>query len=52
MKTADEIIAYLEKEMADANEKYNQAKGNNAQEAFCQLIKEDVIKQILENITK
>ena len=52
MKTAEEIVVYLEKELAEANEKYNQAKGNNAYEALCQLAKESVIEQLLENINK
>ena len=52
MKTVEQIIAYMEKELADASEKYNQANGNNAYEALCQLVKESVIKQLLENINK
>lgn len=52
MKTVEEIVVYLEKEVADANEKYNQAQGNNAYEALCQLVKESVIKQLLEEINK
>jgi hypothetical protein len=52
MKTAEEIVEYLEKELAEASKMYNQAKGNNAYEALCQLVKESILTQLLEEIKK
>lgn len=52
MKTVEEIVLHLEKELADANEKCNEAQGNNAYEALCQLVKESVLTQLLEEIKK
>jgi hypothetical protein len=50
MKTAEEIIAYLEAELAEAYELHDQAKGKDAQEALCQLIRATVILHLLEEI--
>ena len=50
MKTAEEIIAYLEAELAEATEKHEQAKGNNAQEALFYLVRLNTITSLLENI--
>jgi hypothetical protein len=52
MKTVEEIVLHLEKELVDAHEKFNQAQGNNAYEALCQLVKESVLTQLLEEINK
>ena len=50
MKTAKEIIAYLEAELAEANEKHTQAKGEKAQEALFYLIRANTIRYLLEEI--
>ena len=47
----EEIIEYLEAELADANTQFELARGKNAQEALCQLIKSSTIQQILEHIS-
>lgn len=48
--TAAEIIAYLEEEMAEAYELYDLYKGNNAAEAFGQLVRASTIEQLLDAI--
>lgn len=50
MKTAEEIIALLEAELAEAYEMYDQVKGKDAQEAMYHLIKAITITNILEAI--
>ena len=50
MKTAAEIVAYLEAELAEAFELYDQAKGKNAQEALFYHIKATTIIYLLEEI--
>lgn len=50
MKTAEEIIAYLEAELAEATAMHKQAKGNNAQEALFYLVKVNTITHLLEEI--
>lgn len=50
MKTAEEIIAYLEAKLAEAHELYDQAKGKNAQEAFAHLLTATTLTHILEEI--
>ena len=50
MKTADEIIKYLEGELAEAYELHDQAKGKDAQEAFFYILKATTITHILEEI--
>ena len=50
MKTVEEIIAYLEAELAEASEMHKQAQGNNAQEALFYLIKKNTITGLLEGI--
>jgi hypothetical protein len=50
MKTAEEIVAYLEAELAEASEMQKKAKGNNAQEAVFYLIKANTITGLLEEI--
>lgn len=50
MKTAAEIIAYLEAELAEAYELHDQAKGKDAQAALVYLLKATTITHILEEI--
>lgn len=50
MKTAEEIIAFLEAELAEAEEMHMLAKGNNAQEALFYLIQKNTITYLLEEI--
>lgn len=50
MKTAEEIVAYLEAELAEASEKHKQAKGSNAQETLFYLLRENTITYLLEEI--
>jgi hypothetical protein len=50
MKTAAEIIAYLEMELAEAFEMYDHFKGKNASEAFLYHIKATTIMHLLEEI--
>ena len=50
MKTAQEIITYLEAELAEAYELHDAARGKDAQEAFAQLMKVTVITHLLEEI--
>ncbi len=52
MKTAEEIIAYLEAELAEANEAHEQAKSKDAKEALFYLIKANTITHLLEEIKK
>ena len=50
MKTATEIIAYLESELAEAYELHDQAKGKDAQKALVYLLKATTILHLLEEI--
>ena len=50
MKTAQEIVAYLEAELAEAYEMHDEAKGKDAAQAFAHLLKATVITHILEEI--
>lgn len=50
MKTAAEIIAYLEAELAEAYEMYDHFKGKNAQEAMIYQIRATTIMHLLEEI--
>ena len=50
MKTAEEIIAYMEAELAEAYELHDQAKGKNAQEALFYNLKAMFITHLLEEI--
>ena len=50
MKTAEEIIAYLEAELAEAYELHDQAKGKDAAKAFAYLLKATTITHILEEV--
>ncbi len=50
MKTAEEIIAYMEAELAEAYEMYDQTKGKDAQQALANIIKASVIQNLLDEI--
>ena len=50
MKTAEEIIAFLEGELAEAYEMHDQAKGKDAAQAFAFLLKATTIEQLLDEI--
>lgn len=50
MKTAEEIIALLESELAEAYELHEQARGKDAQEALAQIIRASVLTHLLEEI--
>lgn len=51
MKTAEEIILYIELELAEAYEMYDQTKGKDAAKAYVFLLKASTLKQLLDNIT-
>ena len=50
MKTKAEIVAYLEMELSEAYEMYDQAKGKDAQQANASLVKIITIERILDAI--
>ena len=50
MKTAEEIIAFLEIELAEAYEMHDAAKGKDAAKAFAFLVKASTIEQLLDEI--
>ncbi len=50
MKTTEEIIAYMEAELAEAYELHDQAKGKDAQEALFYNLKAMFITHLLEEI--
>jgi hypothetical protein len=50
MKTAEEIIAYLEMEMNEAIELHDAAKGKDAAQAHATLLKAYIISELLDNI--
>jgi hypothetical protein len=50
MKTAEEIIVYMERELIDAHEKYEQFKGQDPQQACIHLVKASTIQNLLEGI--
>lgn len=52
MKTAEEIMALLQAELAEAYEMHDQAKGKDAQQAFYYMLKASVITHILEEISE
>lgn len=52
MKTAEQIIAYLELELADAYEQHDHTKGVDRQQALLHLIRATTILNILEAIRK
>lgn len=50
MKTAEEIIFYIESELAEAYELYDTVKGKDAHAALCHMIKIGVILELLDEI--
>lgn len=50
MKTAAEIIAYIEMELAEAYEMYDLTKGKAAAEAYAHYIKAVTLQQLLDEI--
>ena len=52
MKTAEEIIKYLETELADAQFMYDEMKGADKQRALAYLLKVYTITQILDDLKK
>lgn len=52
MKTSEEIIAFIESELAEAYELHEQARGKDAQEALAQIIKASVLIHLLEEINQ
>ena len=50
MKTAEEIIAILEAELAEAYELHEAARGKDAAKAFAYLMKATTIEHLLEEI--
>lgn len=50
MKTAEEIIEYLEGELVEAYELHDQARGKDAQQALAYMLKATFITHILEAI--
>jgi hypothetical protein len=50
MKTAEEITAYLESELAEAYEMHEQARGKDAARAFAFLVKATTIEHLLDEI--
>lgn len=50
MKTVEEIITYMESELAEAYELHEAAKGKDAQEALFYILKATFITHLLEEI--
>jgi hypothetical protein len=50
LKTVEEVITYMEAELAEAYELHDQAKGKDAQEALLQIIRATTITHLLEEI--
>ena len=50
MKTAEEIIVYMEAELAESYEQYDAVKGKDARAALYQMTKIGVILELLEEI--
>lgn len=50
MKTVEEVITYMETELAEAYELHEQAKDKDAQEALFYILKATFISDILEEI--
>ena len=51
MRTAEEIIEYLEVELAEAYDQYDQAKGKDSAQALALIIKATTIQHLLDEIT-
>ncbi len=50
MKTVQEVIIYLEKEIEEAYELHDQAKGKDAQKALFYILKATTLLHVLEEI--
>lgn len=50
MKTVEEVIAYLEMELAEAYEMHDSAKGKDAAQALAYILKATTILHLLEEI--
>lgn len=50
MKTAEEIIAYLEAELKDAIDKHDEAQGKDAAQKYAYLLKAYTISELLDVI--
>jgi len=50
MKSAEEIVALLKTELAEAYELHDEAKGKDPAQAHATLIKAYIISELLENI--
>ncbi len=50
MKTAEEVIKFLEKEFEEACEMHEEAKGKSSANALTQLIRATTIKVLLDKI--
>lgn len=50
MKTVEEIISYLELELAEAYDIHDQTKGNDKQQALFYFLKATFIVQLLDEI--
>ena len=51
MKTAKEIITYIEAEIAEAHELHDYYRGKDASKAFAYILKATTLTQLLEEIT-
>ena len=50
MRSCEEIVNFLELELAEAHELHDQARGKDAQEALYQIIRASVITHLLEEV--
>lgn len=50
MKTAEEIIAYIEAEIAESFELHEQARGKDAAQALAYILKATTLTHLLEEI--
>ena len=50
MKTAEEILVYMERELIEAHEQHEQFKGQDAQQAYVHLIRATTIQNLIEGI--
>ena len=50
MKTAQEIITYLEAQLDEAINLHDEAKGKDANQAFANMVKAYVISELLDEI--
>lgn len=50
MKTVEEIMIYMEQELAEAHEAHEQFKGQDSQQAYIHLIRATTIQNLIEGI--